>query len=1032
MGNLNTVDGTIGDDLIDNNFIDEDGQVMDTSPITNDPALALQEVDAGDGNDTVLYYWNMNVRGGAGDDYIAPSAYDPLIDDSVFGDEVGGIINGNDGNDTLVVGQVGDYYGDAGDDTFVVSDYSGSNYTANQTPGYATFNPMNDARLTGGEGADTFIISGFNQAVGKSEIRITDFTIGEDTLIINGVEINGSITAAGATTQMGVNAYTDYSIDHFSYGEYYVADDYDYFEDDLDYRFYGDYDKIPQLITVDPINAASYGPGADMVIVLGSGAPDAYDFTSRTIILEGVTTEAFVSYYAGFTEGPANGVVNGSLSDDVIDLTYADSGNESVTDDAAISDVVEGSDGADTIHLYAGNDIADGGRGDDVIYGYSGNNEIHGGIGFDTLYSGIDTSTLDGGFDVDTLIADISNGADHQLTGGRGNDFFNIVGSSADGSANVTITDFDIYYYYGESYNPPASAYETDILMINGEVIDGYNMSPVINVTYVYSNTILHMQNGDTITLAGVSRGEFTDRDPLSLTPNGVVDGTEGNDLIDLAYIDAQQESVTNDPSISDVVNGNGGNDRIVLYAGDDVANGGEGNDEILGSKGHNILHGNNGNDTLYSGRDTSELFGDAGDDLLVARMQKGGDHVLTGGTGADTFEMFGAATNRTSNVVITDFVAGEDILTIDEVEIDTFNLPAGFAFSEDADGNAVLQFGDDETITFSGLAISDLSNFVPANGVVDGTEGNDALNLAFLDDAEEQITNDAAISDVVDGHGGDDTIYLYAGDDIATGGDGADHIYGMKGHNTLSGGAGNDLLHSGRNSSELFGDDGDDTLIAQLNKGGDHTLTGGQGADSFEMLAAANNKTAHTTITDFVVGEDALLIGDTVIDGFNLPADVTVTENADGDVVLHFNDDETVTLTGVNAFDFTGVVPTSAPNGIVDGTMGNDLMNLAYVDAAGEQINDNTQRAKHDNVNGHSGDDTIYLYAGNDVAHGGAGDDRIYGMKGRNKLYGDEGNDYLHSGRYSSALLGGAGDDILVAQLNKGGNHSLTGGGRG
>ena len=55
MGNLNTVDGTIGDDLIDNYYIDEDGQVMDTSPITTDPALALQEVDAGDGNDTVLY-----------------------------------------------------------------------------------------------------------------------------------------------------------------------------------------------------------------------------------------------------------------------------------------------------------------------------------------------------------------------------------------------------------------------------------------------------------------------------------------------------------------------------------------------------------------------------------------------------------------------------------------------------------------------------------------------------------------------------------------------------------------------------------------------------------------------------------------------------------------------------------------------------------------------------------------------------------------------------------------------------------------
>lgn len=74
-----------------------------------------------------------------------------------------------------------------------------------------------------------------------------------------------------------------------------------------------------------------------------------------------------------------------------------------------------------------------------------------------------------------------------------------------------------------------------------------------------------------------------------------------------------------------------------------------------------------------------------------------------------------------------------------------------------------------------------------------------------------------------------------------------------------------------------------------------------------------------------------------------------------------------------------------------VDGSSGND--SIYGTDA-------------EENMNGRGGNDKIYAGGGNDAVLGGEGDDYLYGEDGNDVLQGESGNDYL---------IGGDGDDILT-----------------
>jgi hypothetical protein len=126
--------------------------------------------------------------------------------------------------------------------------------------------------------------------------------------------------------------------------------------------------------------------------------------------------------------------------------------------------------------------------------------------------------------------------------------------------------------------------------------------------------------------------------------------------------------------------------------------------------------------------------------------------------------------------------------------------------------------------------------------------------------------------------------------------------------------------------------------------------------------------------------------------------------------------------------------MPPLTPDGVVNGTNGNDLIDANYVDPQGDRIDDATQ------VFGTRGpfDDIVVAGDGNDTVDGGLGDDRLYGGRGDDTLVGNAGDDSLVGGDGDDVLVGNSGNNLLVgdgpnapgeADGTAGGKDTLVGG---
>lgn len=138
------------------------------------------------------------------------------------------------------------------------------------------------------------------------------------------------------------------------------------------------------------------------------------------------------------------------------------------------------------------------------------------------------------------------------------------------------------------------------------------------------------------------------------------IEGTNSNDRIWVCVADefgtlsvkfSTQEAELFDPAdmeasfTSIVINGNGGNDRIMVGEGVPLSveiNGGNGNDWLWGGGANDVIHGDHGNDHVYGRAGDDELHGDAGNDKVwagdgndVMYGEDGHDH-LHGGAGDD------------------------------------------------------------------------------------------------------------------------------------------------------------------------------------------------------------------------------------------------------------------------------------------------------------------------------------------------------------------------------------------------------------
>ena len=174
----------------------------------------------------------------------------------------------------------------------------------------------------------------------------------------------------------------------------------------------------------------------------------------------------------------------------------------------------------------------------------------------------------------------------------------------------------------------------------------------------------------------------------------------------------------------------------------------------------------------------------------------------------------------------------------------------------------------------------------------------------------------------------------------------------------------------------------------------------------TFDILANDRDETdAGLTITQ--INGTAVVAGQVVTlptgEQVRLNADGTVTVFSDGDLgtnTLSYTVLDTQGNTDVG-FIFIETVAVTGLDGIVQGTDGDDDMDILYIDGQGDQIDGS------DGLN-----DTILAAAGDDVVDAGLGDDTVKGGIGNDVLQGNVGND---------VLIGGAGDDRLDHRMQHG-----------
>ncbi|MFB2898698.1 calcium-binding protein [Aerosakkonemataceae cyanobacterium BLCC-F50] len=190
--------------------------------------------------------------------------------------------------------------------------------------------------------------------------------------------------------------------------------------------------------------------------------------------------------------------------------------------------------------------------------------------------------------------------------------------------------------------------------------------------------------------------------------------------------------------NLADIVQGNKGDDRLILGKGDDTIFGGAGNDTIAGEQGQDFISGDLGDDIIYGGSINNQvpdladiiyggegndtIFGQEGNDFLNGNQ---GNDYLTGGAGNDTIRggkggdvLLG---DQGSDTLIGDL--GQDALVggiadAGAVDVDVFILRGDAGANKLAQADLILDFsvGDKIGITNfkGGIGSLALQEFVP------------------------------------------------------------------------------------------------------------------------------------------------------------------------------------------------------------------------------------------------------------------------------------------------------------------------------
>lgn len=460
---------------------------------------------------------------------------------------------------------------------------------------------------------------------------------------------------------------------------------------------------------------------------------------------------------------------------------------------------------------------------------------------------------------------------------------------------------------------------------------------------------------------------DVRDESDASKNGTGVVEGTSGADLINLAY--------TGDPDgdmidANDGVNGTSGDqDVVVAGAGNDTVDAGNANDLVYGGTGNDILAGGDGADTMYGGSGDDTVYGFAGNDVLY------GD----GANGPASDSDDGCSTK-----VTTPTVDGNDLITGGDGDDTLFG----------GGGNDSLKGGDGNDVAYGGTG-DDLLAGNLGDDLLDGGKGND---VAFGGEGNDTLV----------GFEGNDSLYGEQGDDTILGGSGEDKLVGDAGDDKLEGGDGNDTLDGGDGEDDLLGGAGNDVISGGE---GDDTIIGGSGSDFVgggdgnDVIDTGGSAPAPDR------GYPGLFAGDS--DPLN-DRD-TVDGGAGDDLIMTGDDNDTI-----SGGDGNDTIYAGFDDDLIGGDAGDDLI------IAGEGSDEVYGGTGADTIYGGLGpsapDALNILDAtdlrpdnGRDTISGGDGNDVIFGQDDDDVLSGDAGNDVIDGGIDEDTIYGGTGDDTII-----------------
>ena len=382
-----------------------------------------------------------------------------------------------------------------------------------------------------------------------------------------------------------------------------------------------------------------------------------------------------------------------------------------------------------------------------------------------------------------------------------------------------------------------------------------------------------------------------------------------------------------------DVLNGNGGDDRLIVGSATAVVNGGNGSDVYEFNKGFGATTIYN-SDTSDKRHDVVRLNGVSKD--AISYKRNGNDLIIR-------------VSGEQNSITVSNMFAG-DVLTqhIDAIEYDGGQISLAEikeTLLRGTDGNDFLQgYGDDDTVHAGA-----------GNDRIETYNGNDTIYAGLGDDN-------------IDAGGGNDTIYLETGNNRAYGGDGDD---------TIISGSLNDILEGGM---------GSDTYIFGKQFGQDTVLNFNPHQHDKDVL-----KFTHTRLNDVIIhrNEADLLI--TQKDGQQVTVQNFFEKDGKGDYTIQrieFADGKQLNTEQLRQWVIS---PTRGDDklyaytdgGKLYGGNGNDtLIGNAGIDyLVGNNGHDTLAGGKNDDrLEGGSGNDT-YLF------NLGDGNDRIYDSAGNDTL---------------------------------------------